>query len=554
MSEFTPGQIQEILNIFFDNFAHRQYIGARYVPIFGRKDEESVIWDNTGTYEPLTVVLYQGNSYTSRQFVPIGIDILNQEYWANTGNYNAQVEAYRQEVLRFDDRIDKLEYNVSTPEMFGASGNGTTDDTVAIRNAIENSLVVIFDKNSTYLVSEPIDISNSILYGNNCTIKAVSSESRWNVFYSDEPFIVKDFVVTSVEDQIFVNGDNSYPQNGLTSNVEFIHTSGNDIVIENIKTKNISVPVYLEGSFTSHSKNVYVNNCHCVNVEFGIALSAFDDVTIENSHFTLTGNIPIVSHAAYVIKTDKNVVFDNCIFDASDNSPNDIITCHPSGLTPDTNYIKNVTFNNCKIIGNATSSMRLYFSENTVFNNCIIKNERGIIVSYEQRNGNVFLNNCDLEDTNTTYNAPINDIGSDGEIILNNCTGTITSNGSLIRGTNKVTLNRCNFTLELNGNSIFTISSNRNYFQSVDAVSCHFEGTFSILNAISQVEPDVVFRLINCTFVKKGTAISNAIYGNLLQNVLIKMVGNYALGYNNLEQAEGIVTTNIDNVINNTIL
>ena len=87
----------------------REYIGARYVPIFGRKGEESIIWDNSAPYEPLTVVLYQGNSYTSRQFVPIGIDILNQDYWAETGSYNAQVEQYRQEVLTFKGRLDTVE-------------------------------------------------------------------------------------------------------------------------------------------------------------------------------------------------------------------------------------------------------------------------------------------------------------------------------------------------------------------------------------------------------------------------------------------------------------
>ena len=83
----------------------REYIGARYVPIFGRMDEESIEWDNTKPYEPLTIVLYQGNSYTSRQYVPVGVPITNQEFWALTGNYNAQVEAYRAEVRTYDDRI-----------------------------------------------------------------------------------------------------------------------------------------------------------------------------------------------------------------------------------------------------------------------------------------------------------------------------------------------------------------------------------------------------------------------------------------------------------------
>lgn len=111
MSNFTPEQIQEILDIFFDNFAHRQYIGARYVPIFGRKDEESIEWDNTGTYEPLTIVLNEGNSYTSRQFVPVGVDIDNEEYWAQTGNYNAQVEQYRREVADLAAMLPDSEFD-----------------------------------------------------------------------------------------------------------------------------------------------------------------------------------------------------------------------------------------------------------------------------------------------------------------------------------------------------------------------------------------------------------------------------------------------------------
>ncbi len=102
---FTPEQIAQILEEFFKVVGTRQYIGARYVPIFGRKGEESIEWDNTAPYEPLTIVLYQGNSYTSRQYVPVGVEITNQEFWALTGNYNAQVEQYRREVAAFDARI-----------------------------------------------------------------------------------------------------------------------------------------------------------------------------------------------------------------------------------------------------------------------------------------------------------------------------------------------------------------------------------------------------------------------------------------------------------------
>lgn len=108
-SSFTPEQISQILEEFFKAVGTRQYIGARYVPIFGRKGEQSIQWDNSKPYEPLTIVLYQGDSYTSRQYVPEGVEITNELFWALTGNYNAQIEAYRREVQGFSDRIDAVE-------------------------------------------------------------------------------------------------------------------------------------------------------------------------------------------------------------------------------------------------------------------------------------------------------------------------------------------------------------------------------------------------------------------------------------------------------------
>lgn len=130
--------------------AVRQYIGARYVPIFGRKGEQSIQWDNTGTYEPLTVVLYQGNSYTSRQFVPVGIEITNEDYWAETGNYNAQVEQYRQEVLGFDGDISQAQSDIATlqSQVAGTASSGlkTAIETNADNIAANDSRIDTVDE------------------------------------------------------------------------------------------------------------------------------------------------------------------------------------------------------------------------------------------------------------------------------------------------------------------------------------------------------------------------------------------------------------------------
>ena len=94
---------------FLDTVLHTQYIGARYVPLFA----DPLQWSSARAYEPLTIVTNQGNSYTSRQYVPTGIDIANTDYWALTGNYNAQIEQYRQEVQDYAQQVTDLANTVN---------------------------------------------------------------------------------------------------------------------------------------------------------------------------------------------------------------------------------------------------------------------------------------------------------------------------------------------------------------------------------------------------------------------------------------------------------
>ena len=106
-----------------------QYVGARYVPLFA----DPIEWSKDTAYEPLTIVIHEGNSYTSRQAVPKGIDIANDEFWALTSNYNAQVESYRKETAKaVEDASNALslaqtnEQDIATldSEMAGTADSG----------------------------------------------------------------------------------------------------------------------------------------------------------------------------------------------------------------------------------------------------------------------------------------------------------------------------------------------------------------------------------------------------------------------------------------------
>ena len=78
-----------------------QYIGSRYVPIFA----DPIEWDNHRSYESLTIVTHDGESYTSKCNVGPGIDITNTRYWAKTGAYNAQLEQYKAEVKDLSSQV-----------------------------------------------------------------------------------------------------------------------------------------------------------------------------------------------------------------------------------------------------------------------------------------------------------------------------------------------------------------------------------------------------------------------------------------------------------------
>ena len=175
----------------------RQYIGARYVPLFADPAE----WDNTKTYEPLTIVLHEGNSYTSRQYVPTGVDITNTDFWALTGNYNAQIEAYRKDTkaaltlaqtnkadlllkadaattyskTETDDRIETLR-PVSNVLDYGVKNDGQTDVTDALNSILATGHSNLFFPDGVYAISDTLNVpaGSRITLSAGAIIRAIS--------------------------------------------------------------------------------------------------------------------------------------------------------------------------------------------------------------------------------------------------------------------------------------------------------------------------------------------------------------------------------------------
>lgn len=108
--------------------------------------------------------------------------------------------------------------NEMTPEVFGAYGNGTTDDYSYIQLAINNCNKIVFDSEKTYNIANEIIVTNDTeLDGNNCTIKmSRATTSSINIFNIDNTSNIK------IHDFNLINGTDS--SNNICANI-FISTN-----------------------------------------------------------------------------------------------------------------------------------------------------------------------------------------------------------------------------------------------------------------------------------------------------------------------------------------
>lgn len=127
---------------------NRQYVGARYVPkIMGE-------WDKNIPYEPLSIVTYKGNSFTSKIPVPAKVDIGDETYWVNTGNYNAQIEEYRKETLEAKQLANNTNADLQTFKKNQTNTNNEFNNKINLTTSALNNLKdVVFEGDTPSVIT-----------------------------------------------------------------------------------------------------------------------------------------------------------------------------------------------------------------------------------------------------------------------------------------------------------------------------------------------------------------------------------------------------------------
>lgn len=236
--------------------SYNTYIGSRYVPIFDGQ------WDNTKTYEPLVIVEYKGNSYTSKTYVPIGADINNTDYWALTGNYNAQIEAYRQEVEQCKQQVTKYDQRIT--EAYNKAQ--TAQETAELAHEVSQSLFI----NVLYPPANLSPLINDNLTDNSPMLQAIIDFVKTNSLSAQIYFPVGDYRFSSTvyipKNHLYFKGEERAGSRLiLTDNTTlfYVGTNDNSELVNFVKFENFFFNTSVMEPTTSHNYITFKNVSYC---------------------------------------------------------------------------------------------------------------------------------------------------------------------------------------------------------------------------------------------------------------------------------------------------
>lgn len=266
--------------------------------------------------------------------------------------------------------------NYVTPEMFGAFGDGTSDDTQAIQAAIDNGNIIVFSKQ--YVFSSITIPDSKELIGRNGTILRNGTININGVHVS----------LINIE----LLGDNSGTGVGI-----------NVVDSRWLKLYNVNISYYEKGLSAAMMAYGVIDNCHFNNNSYAIYMngSACGNVII-STHFN---NNP----CGVYYNADSNISIDSCTFESPSNGHYEIEV-----------YSGQVCCSAC-YLGDVTAESGSFKIEGGYLR---IVNPTCPILSSLQTGGSLFLDNV-VSNTGSPKEAPIVHTGGTMRIGSNQMTGNL---------------------------------------------------------------------------------------------------------------------------------
>lgn len=365
---------------------------------------------------------------------------------------------------KIDELITTGEFNSSgifTPEMFGAKGDGVTDDTDAIQKALAFNNVNI---SKNYLITENLVLhSNLKVFGGG----TITKKSEFNDSYLNHSIFsctnsnnidINNIVLISNSLAISVHGCSNVNITNLIINSEkysiLISDSekneSNGITISNIKLENDVTIISSDGiHINGGCSNIYVTNVSGTSGDDFIALNAIEGIrkTIKN---IIIDNIKCFGHAGVRLYGQLNCVIENVSINNSYiNSDNGIRLTNIIGFTEinlNAPTFNNIVFSNCIVDSSIRNVFLTYINGSVTFNNCtfVASVNPNVGLFNSSINSSLIFDSCVFNTNSTSFiqdcvvGTPPENCNTYINITINSCDIKKTL---LCFGTNKKTIN-----------------------------------------------------------------------------------------------------------------
>lgn len=228
--------------------------------------------------------------------------------------------------------------SVATPEMFGAVGDGATDDTAALQAALDTRLPVRLEQGKTYIVTALTGYHGMVIDGNGATLKRPNLKAspynwtdekiKWNRFFS-------------LLDNI---GENTQDRQCVFKNIVF-DGSAFEMWSESDQYKYEQASFIALAGYPNHTVSVVVDGCTFLdNFASAISASVYTDLKISNTTCKncFKGLVTFVGYGSKLLVNNVEVKNDYVTFESinTEINFNDIATDPPSFIEINNAYVE----------------------------------------------------------------------------------------------------------------------------------------------------------------------------------------------------------------------